>query len=292
MFTAARSCRKNDSSAAAGASSARICAADPGGADDADGPVLVALLAEEHRAEQARHPRRQLDERLAGAPDDVADLHEDGAEALPRVDADEPDAQEARLHRLAGVGGVLDLVVDERGGERDQLAAAVHDDRHGALGALDRGAQGAAVVGVEGRAVERDDPVARLEARRGGGRLRRARGAGVGGGRDAGTTHALTVPMVVLLAGTPMPISTIAKSTTARMRFMNGPANITTIRFQGARIQNWRSWSSGRTSIADCCRASSIRPWNGPVRRSRPASRPWRAGSCRSCGCSRRAGWP
>ena len=68
----------------------------------------------------------------------------------------------------------------------------------------------------------------------------------------AGTTHALTVPTVVPLVGTPMPISTIAKSTTARMRFMNGPANITMIRFQGARIQNWRSASSGSTSIADC----------------------------------------
>ena len=84
--------------------------------------------------------------------------------------------------------------------------------------------------------------------------------------------------MVVLLAGTPIPISTIAKSTTARMRFMNGPANITMIRFQGARIQNWRSWSSGRTSIADCCRASSIRPWNGPVRRSRPSEPPLAGG--------------
>src|SRR3954453_23710723 len=85
-------------------------AADPGGSDDADGPVLVALLAEKHRAEEARHPRGQLDERLAGAPDDVADLHEDRAEALLRVDPDEPDAQEARLHGLAGIGGVLDLV--------------------------------------------------------------------------------------------------------------------------------------------------------------------------------------
>ncbi len=71
-----------------------------------------------------------------------------------------------------------------------------------------------------------------------------AAAAGVGGApgghcwlaADAGTTHALTALIVVVEpVGTPMPISTIANSTTARIRFMNGPANITTMRFHGAR---------------------------------------------------------
>src|SRR6478672_2956815 len=162
--------------------------ADPGRADDPDGPVLVALLAKEHRAEEARHPRGQLEERLAGAPDDVADLDEHRAEALARVHPDQPDSQEARPDRLAGVVGVLDLVVDQRGGERDLLPRPLHDDGDGALGALDRGAQAFAVGGVERPAVERDDAVAGSEARRCGGGLGRARRAGGGlrgGGHDA-----------------------------------------------------------------------------------------------------------
>lgn len=60
---------------------------------------------------------------------------------------------------------------------------------------------------------------------------------------------------------------------------MNGPANMTMIRFHGDRVQNCRSASCGSTSICDCALASSISPWNGPVRRLRPSVPPFAGGS-------------
>ena len=46
-------------------------------------------------------------------------------------------------------------------------------------------------------------------------------------------THWLTVPTVVLGVGTPMPIMMHAKMPTARIRFITGPAIMTTIRLAG-----------------------------------------------------------
>src|SRR6185312_10480415 len=48
----------------------------------------------------------------------------------------------------------------------------------------------------------------------------------------AATTQVETLPMVVLTAWMPNPLSTTAKSTTAITRFMKGPASMMTMRFQ------------------------------------------------------------
>ena len=52
----------------------------------------------------------------------------------------------------------------------------------------------------------------------------------------AGMTHWLTVATVVLGVGTPMPTISTPKMPTARIRFINGPAAMITIRLAGC---NW-----------------------------------------------------
>ena len=49
-------------------------------------------------------------------------------------------------------------------------------------------------------------------------------------------THSLTVATVVLGVGTPMPTISTPKMPTARIRFINGPAAMITIRLAGC---NW-----------------------------------------------------
>jgi hypothetical protein len=78
--------------------------------------------------------------------------------------------------------------------------------------------------------------------------LKPAAAAGVGGapggqtsvaGADAGRTHSLTCEIVVVFdlpSAIPIPMIAIANRTTARIRFWNGPAAITMILFQGARV--------------------------------------------------------
>lgn len=53
---------------------------------------------------------------------------------------------------------------------------------------------------------------------------------------EAEMTHSETEPTWVVWVLMPKPISTLMKITTARIRFMNGPANITMTRFQGLRV--------------------------------------------------------
>ena len=48
----------------------------------------------------------------------------------------------------------------------------------------------------------------------------------------AGSAHAETEPTVVDGCAVPNPMSSTPNSTTASTRFMNGPPNITTMRFQ------------------------------------------------------------
>ncbi len=55
-------------------------------------------------------------------------------------------------------------------------------------------------------------------------------------GCPAGTTHCDTDCTVGTDIPTPKPIITVRNSTNARIRFMNGPANITMTRFHGLRV--------------------------------------------------------
>ena len=95
---------------------------------------------------------------------------------------------------------------------------------------------------------------------------------------EAGTTHSLTALTTGCGVATPKPMSTIANSTIARIRFMNGPASMTMIRCQGLRVQNWRSSSPGSKSRTESARTSSTIPWNGPDRRLRPMRSPGAGG--------------
>src|SRR2546421_4751691 len=49
-------------------------------------------------------------------------------------------------------------------------------------------------------------------------------------------THSETLLTIVVCELIPKPMSTPRKRTTARIRFMNGPANITMTRFHGLRV--------------------------------------------------------
>ena len=189
MFTAASSCRKSDSSAAGGRVQGQDLAADAGGADDADRAVDVALLAEEHRAEQAGHPRTAA--------------RRWPARCGPRCPRSGPRRHRRPVARRSCTGlsprklactvwsasvRLGSSVVISVGTQLELLAVALHGDRDGAGRGPDGLLQARPVALAERLPVEGDDPVAGPEAGRGGRGERGARRALLGGRR--GRHHA------------------------------------------------------------------------------------------------------
>jgi len=117
--------------------------------------------------------------------------------------------------------------------QRLPCAVPLHDEGRGSGGVADLLLEGAPVG--DGVPVERDDLVAGPQAR-GLGRGVLGAGRALVGLGGAEITQSETEPTEVVWVLMPKPISTLMKITTARIRFMNGPANITMTRFQGLRV--------------------------------------------------------